>query len=397
MVKKKFDKTSEIVNLNNPNIVPGKQNKISEFFLHLMAYGGYNFDKGTMNFWGDPSIFIPIDAFLVLLKNIEDEFGDVLYKDLSYWLGYLYGKNSTLMLIKKFGANKKDINNFINGATQDGMGYLKIKEYDKEKLTYALITGDNSTLALHYKDKYGIQKNPVDYYISGMLAGGTEPLFDIFCEVTEKSCMACGDSQCLYYFKQIDKKKNFNFFKKISIKEEDIYSKTLSMALKRKASFSFLKRKDIHMGDGQFLLQNNLGVNFSVYCFVILNKILLEMAGNEKYLKILDNYSKECIVPIKKDLYKKNVSDILKSLSLFGYGQFDLKFSGSKRLLISIQNNPYPLDYTTLFGWSKQPVDNFLCSLLKNIFLLNSIKVNVTEVKCRAKGDNECLFEINFV
>jgi hypothetical protein len=69
---------------------------------------------------------------------------------------------------------------------------------------------------------------------------------------------------------------------------------------------------------------------------------------------------------------------------------------GLKKILISNSNNPYPRDYLEIFGRSKLPVDTFIVLLLEKIFKLNGKNVKVNEIKCMAKGDKECLFEINF-
>ena len=94
-----------------------KGGKISEFFSHMVAYGGFSFEQGTMKIWGDPSIFIPITGFLKIVKIMEEKIGKEKTNDILYWLGRLYGKNSTLMLMKRFGFKKEDIAEFVNGAT----------------------------------------------------------------------------------------------------------------------------------------------------------------------------------------------------------------------------------------------------------------------------------------
>ena len=105
------------------------------------------------------------------------------------------GKNATEMLIKRFGANKKDIPLFVNGATQDGMGYLQIHEYDKKNFKYGVVIGTNSVLAESYKKNRGILKKPVDYYLAGILAGGVEPLMNKNYSVEEIECVAKGDKK----------------------------------------------------------------------------------------------------------------------------------------------------------------------------------------------------------
>ena len=170
-------------------ITPGKPGKISEFFNHLIAYGGFNFNDGVMLVWGDPSLFIPSKAFVNLFRNLENKMGAERTHEIFYWLGKLYGKNCTLMLKDRFCISKSDIPNFVNGATQDGFGYMQIKYYDAEKAREGEVRGTNSRFAIKYASLYGNTSNPLDYYIAGILAGGSEPLFDLFIDVKETDCM----------------------------------------------------------------------------------------------------------------------------------------------------------------------------------------------------------------
>lgn len=377
-------------------ITPEKPGKISEFFNHLIAYGGFNFQEGLMRVWGDPSLFIPMNAFVYLFHELEEQLGKDQAHEIFYWLGRLYGKNSTLMLIKRFGADKSNIPEFVNGATQDGMGYLRIKQYDKENLTTGEVIGTNSIFALEYKKRYGKQTTPIDFYLCGMLAAGTEPLFDIWIKVSEKKCMVKEEDSCLYFFEQIKEKPRFNFFNSLKIKEEDLIKKTFSLALKRKTSFSFFKRKDIKFGDGGFNLKGFQGINLPIYGKVILDKILIELMEKKSLDVIVNSVIKETINSIKQNILKKDLREILQGLEIFGYGKFDIKVAGQTKAIISNPNNPYPEDYMQIFGRSKEPVDNFVCLLIKEALKVNNKKAEVKELSCRAKGDKECIFEITF-
>lgn len=389
MEKEKNSKKLGLTEVKSPS-------KISEFFNHMLAYGGFNINEGVMHVWGDPSLFIPVEAFVIFFHELEKTLGEKIAHDIFYWLGRLTGRNATETLIKRFGVDKSDIPDFVNGATQDGMGYLKIKEYDQKKFDYGLIIGTNSTFALEYAKKYGETKNSIDFYLSGILAGGSEPLFDKFYDVEEKECMAKGDDSCVYEIKSLKDRPEMKFFNNLNLIEIDIINKTRLLMMKRKASFKILGKKDITFGDGTFTLSKIKGINLMNYAKVVLDKIL-ELKLKEKKLSIDTILVREFIRAIKDRIIKKDLKTILKELEIFGYGKFNIKFAGTKKILLSNSNNPYPSDYVEIFGRSRIPIDNFICLLLKEAFAVNNKKVEIKETQCRAKGDKECSFDIDFI
>ena len=104
-----------------------------------------------------------------------------------------------------------------------------------------------------------------------------------------------------------------------------------------------------------------------------------------------------CINSLGDKIIKNDLKIILKEIEIFGYGKFEVKFSGTKKILISNSNNPYALDYLEIFGKSKEAIDDFIVLLFKKIFELNGKKVKVKEVQCIAKRDKCCEFEISFL
>jgi len=393
-VKKEDILTLDVV--DSRGNVKKKTQKISEFFNHLVSYGGFCIEEGTIKIWGDYSIFVPINAFITLFDKMKEEIGEKETEEIFYWLGRMNGKNATEMLIKRFGANKKDIPLFVNGATQDGMGYLQIHEYDKKNFKYGVVVGTNSILAESHKKHNGVQKKQIDYYLAGILAGGVEPLINKDYEVEEIECVAKGDKKCTYYVREIKTPNKFSFFKKLKIKEEEILKKTRKIMLKRKSSFKLFGRKNITFGDGSFTIDGIKGIDLMNYGKVVLDKIIKELAPTKKEF-IEKEFAKEYVNSIKNRISKKNLQEILKAIEIFGYGKFKILFSGSKRILISNKNNPYPRDYIEIFGKQKEGVDKFLCYFLEEIFRANNKQVKVKETKCASCGGGECVFEIQFI
>ena len=390
-VSKKVNSNEDIIRFDIKN----DSNKVSEFFNHLIAYGGFYMSEGVLKIWGDYSVFIPVDAFITLIHELEVSLGEKDTHDLFYWLGRMNGRNATEMLIERFGANKKDISMFVNGATQDGMGYLRIQEYDKS-FTYGIVVGTNSILAKEYKKKYGQTKFSVDFYLKGILAGGTEPLVDKFVNATEKECIASGSSKCIYCLTMLKDRPKFPFFNKLSFTEEEISKKTRLLMLKRKSCFKLFGKKDIQFGDGSFTINKIQGIDLMNYGKIILDEILKQKLKSKKQM-VNDLFVDACIASLGNKLKTNDLKALLKEIEIFGYGKFEIKFSGAKKILISNTSNPYSLDYLEIFGKSKESVDDFIVLLLKKIFELNGKKVKVREVQCMAKRDKCCEFEISFL
>jgi len=251
--------------------------KISEFFHHLIAYGGFNIKDGVMFVWVDPCFFVPIRAFSLLHNDLRKELGDNEADDLFYWLGRLNGMAGTVVLINKFGFNSRDLAKIMNSVTQDGFGYLTLKRFEGkgDKLS-GEIEGKNSTHALQYKELFGIQKAPVDQYIMGVMAGGSEILFDTGVKAREEKCMAKGDEFCQYNLYSTEKSGPFNFFSGTNLDEAKIFQSIKKLSMGRKVSFKPFGRKNIKFGDGRFILRGNVGINISSYSLIILHKILIQ-------------------------------------------------------------------------------------------------------------------------
>lgn len=376
-----------------------KRGTISEFFNHLMVYGGISYGRGVLKVWGDTSLFVPIDALTVyynlLKKSIKKEADDIFY-----WLGHLYGKNCTLMLMKKFGFNKKKVSDFVNGATQDGFGFMDVVEikYSKNSF-YGKVEGTNSHFALNYKKMFGKQKSPVDFYMCGILGGGSEPLFGMNIEVNEKKCMSRGDKECIYILEDMKNPKKFKFFEKVKLNEKEIRKKTEMLGRKRKIKFSLMKKPNIHFGDGSFMLNGFQGFNLASYELVLLDFFTYKLVGEKKFNNIRGEVSKKYI---NGTFNKKYVSNNFSSktidllfrnvLESFGFGSLTVKSFGKKKIIIQNENNPYFLDYVSLFKKKDAFAMEMPARLIKDAFKKYFNKnVKISSLKCTP---NKCFIEL---
>lgn len=405
-IKDLSDSDKERIDLENYKAFSDrKKGTISEFFTHMLAYGGFTFESGIMRIWGDPSLFIPMKAFINLHKNVIDELGDE-GNEIFYWIGKMAGRNASLMLVKKFGFNPKDLPDFVNGATQDGLGYVEITKYIpyKDGSTVGEITGTNARFSLNYIDSFGKQKSPIDYYLLGILAGGSEPLFNKFFKGREEKCVAKGDQNCFYIINSIKNHESLKTFNDISLNEELILNNTKKLVLSRVGSFKFFGKKDIKFGDGAFVLMGMEGINMMTHVKIVLDRILL-LRLKDKMKTISSNQAKLYIQELEKfkpdfiNNLKSNFKGLNDIFSQFCYGNFDIKIVSKNKILISNSNNPYALDYLKIFGKSKECIDILITNLFLELFqkIYPDKKITVKEISCLAKGDRSCLFEINIL
>ena len=160
--------------------------------------------NGELFVWTVPGIIIPTYTFIEIIHAFEQKIKD------AHGILYAIGEKQTLIateyMMQKFGFKTKIdiINSVLQQSALLGYGEFKIVNINlKEGL--AIFRCNNTPFAKYYKTLYGIQKNPVDAYMAGTLAGMIKVITgkDIFC--IETKCIAKGDSYCLFEAKPLDK------------------------------------------------------------------------------------------------------------------------------------------------------------------------------------------------
>lgn len=377
------------------NILEGAKDRISKFFLHLVAYGGFNFNKGIIYLWNDIHLFIPTESYYVVQKELINRFGDDA-KDILFWLGKLNGKTGTVALVKRFGLKSDNLKDLLNGASIDGWGKLEIDHlnYKNRELIDGIIFSPNSTLPQVYLKQEGTQNESVDFFILGELCGGAEPLFNKNIHGKEIKCIAKGDERCEFLLKLTDKIQKFPFLNKLKYNENEIIKKVTSITLNRPSAFNNLKNKNIKFGDGSLVFYGIKGILTLSYVQVILNEIVKNF-DKKFYSELLQkrvDSDINILMPLITPL--KNVEDILDQLQIFGYGKFVCKIKASNVIVIELLDNPYAKDYLMLFGRSKETQDDYICILIRTVFELKyNKKYNVSEEGCIAKGNKSCTFK----
>jgi predicted hydrocarbon binding protein len=368
------EENSDVVKEGDFIVTKQKKGHISEFFNHMITYGGFSFNNGIMKVWGDTSFFIPVDGLIIYYNELKKQL-DITANDIFYWLGHLYGRNSSLMLIKKFGFDKKKVSDFVNGATQDGFGYMSVIELKyNNKRFLGDVEGTNSNFSTRYQELFGKQNMPLDFYIGGILAGGSEPLFNFNIKTTEEKCIGKGDKSCIYKLESTKDPNIPSFFKEIELSENDIRKKTELLGQKRNIKFKIFGKKDIKFGDGSFILKGYKGFNFASYELVLLDLFSLKLLGEKKFYDIKEKVAQAYIDNTEnpklssKIIATKQIENLLEHMKIFGFGHLSLYRFQKNTILIKNEENPYVGDQINLFKKAEKTSLDFLTRLFRISF-----------------------------
>jgi predicted hydrocarbon binding protein len=378
---------------------------VSKFLFNIFAKGSIHLEEkeGRLFIWNNPVLFIPLSSFAVLQKGITDKWNED-GKELIYWIGKIQGHNSSELFMQRFGysPNPENFGSFIDGSTMVGMGTMELLSYDL-KSNNARIISNNSTLAKTYFNLFKKTDNPIDYYMCGILAGGTEPLINTKITCKEDLCIAKGDERCEYHLYENKNENIPRLIKNIGFSTEKVIDVSKLLYIKRQSFLKNLFEKQvISLSEGALLIKNLKGVLIPPYLLIIINhaikqdepealNVILEKTA-EDYISNLD-----IKMTFPKVHNQEQIDIFFSSLNLFGLGQFVVKRFTDEEMIIENTTNPYPLDYVSLFGIQKEPVDIFSCYIIKSFIkkYLNKDS-EVIEKSCIANGNQSCYFKVAF-
>jgi len=372
--------------------------KITQFFYNLVNYGGISSEKGVIYVWGDPNIFFSIKGFAFMHHFLYEKFGENA-NNLLYWLGKVNGRTATEVLIKRYGFKIKDLNKFVNGATQDGFGLYKIKNA-KYNPVDAHLDGTNCCYAETYKEMYGKQKTTVDSYMAGVIAGGSEPLFKTHMTIKEENCVAKGNKKCTFHEWAVNKEENFPLIKKSKVDVKTLLKNSTNRYFKVAGKFKIVAKRNIRIGDGAVMCNGIQGVLIAQRIVIILFEILGKILSKAELKKLIEGIAEKNIdsvynPKIKFSTYSKILNKILESISTFGFGEFKIaSMTGNK---IKIQNNStkYPADYNTIVKGTKKEPNELAAIMIKKLFeKYQDKKVSAIAMGCNNSIISNCFYEV---
>ena len=358
---------------------------LDRFLTNMFMSGIITQKEGVNYMWHNSFIFFPSYSFAKFYDVLRKDIGEEL-DEFFYWLGYIQGKNSTKIIAKRFGYSNKDFQSFIDGATIIGMGDLKLLDINKD-YTEANLEATNSIFALNLK-KLSDKINFADYYLAGIIAGGTEILMNSKFICKETSCMIKDSQKCIYHLKKGES--NLKLINK-KVKRLNEYDEKISQYYLTKESFIKISLdKKFYLKDGAFYFNNVQGFNIETYLILLLDIYLRENHKKiyEKALNDLFNENLKILYPTIKQIVldKPNLDKLFSNLEICGYGKFISKNRVDNKIYIESPNNIFVNEFKLIFN-EKDTYSN----MINEIFLKNLFE-NISNKKCKVKTINSVMF-----
>ncbi len=163
---------------------------VVELLMKLLISKKLNFEKGLITLEGMNFNLLP-SLFISELMEYYSERNE-LYK--LYLLSWFWGFALVKKIVKEFNLKTPEevyrVGMDLGEAL--GLGLYKTHDYYPGRYTHFII---KSNPFLRYMELNKV-KEPIDYFISGCMAGGGCFVHNTVCQNIEVKCMACGSEVC---------------------------------------------------------------------------------------------------------------------------------------------------------------------------------------------------------
>jgi len=158
--------------------------------------------EGTLKVIGVYGRIIPVLSLVLMEKVLEENFGKKKVDDLLYLVGEAQSYNATLWTIQKVGIPVKGnelriFNETSSHSELTGYGIHKPIKFDM-KNKFIMISFRNSIFSQQYLKLFGVQKEPVDHYLRGLLGGIAKFFFNEEVVVSCDECISMGKKRTIY-------------------------------------------------------------------------------------------------------------------------------------------------------------------------------------------------------
>lgn len=173
----------------------------NNLFLKLLETGNIKFDEDRLMILNAFQIIFPVSIFLklreLLLKEVGIERGKKILRDLGeHQVQQGMKRYKKLLKIEKL--SKEKMMEFLTQHTSLlGWGKFNIIKFE-ESPTHITFINSNNPIAVEYKILYGISKQPIDDYFSGVLQRAYSVILNKKLECKETFCIAKGDKVCQF-------------------------------------------------------------------------------------------------------------------------------------------------------------------------------------------------------
>jgi predicted hydrocarbon binding protein len=399
------------------------QKALIQLVSRIIGFKALSFNGSQVFLLGVPMVVLPMDTFAKFQQNLVKKYGyDEIYS-LFMELGELQGFNGSSIYIKKYNIkpDMSDFSFFLEQTKLVGVGDVRIDSVDVSK-KHVQLSYYNSPESIKYKEIYGIQKNPVDAYQVGLIAGSAQAILNGKDLVgIETKCLAEGNEKCLIEVKESSEwksdKKFSKYIPKIINEIEEIRAREttatllepvpkssmnpeteLSIYLKRR-----LKNETFQFSSSGISILGVTGLITPIEILSILGYVLAKRFGKDA-LKIAYETGKEegkkSMNYMGKQVSLKNNSYGLaracEIIGIYGFGKSEIFKADLIRgdIVIKVYENYLARKYQKFFGTQKQGVDNYLSGIIAGILSeLLQANFDVTEKSCIAEGNPCCIFE----
>lgn len=185
----------------------------------IMAFKALRHENGQFLFFNIPSTILPVQTSVYLCRSLIKQFGEEAAQKILYDTARFQANMGMKIVNERFGyaesfGDKKKLLEFNLGQLAVlGLGEFRITRIDL--MTNDMLIEGSCPFAEEYKRIFGLQKNPVDVYVAGVLAGGGSAMVGENLITMETSCIAQGKKQCEFVIKSVsrltgDEKKEFS-------------------------------------------------------------------------------------------------------------------------------------------------------------------------------------------
>jgi len=170
---------------------------ISPFLRKLLLARQASFEAGEIKILEKHFYMQPIFDIVAFQHDGKKEFGKKMLK-IMYENGASTGRDTVEHFKRVLGVKKNQLLDlWIDWVNMYGIAQLEIVDINEKKLE-ARVRSKKSSFAREYMNRYGIQKEPVDYILSGAIAGFFSKYFGKDVKCKETNCIARGEKTCQF-------------------------------------------------------------------------------------------------------------------------------------------------------------------------------------------------------
>ena len=103
----------------------------------------------------------------------------------------------------------------------------------------------------------------------------------------------------------------------------------------------------------------------------------------------------EYITSIKGKIKGVDLKKGLQELEKFGFGKFEIKLIGKNKIIIENNNNPFSIDYRTIFGKKGEAKETLIIMILQKLLAQGNVKTEITQKMSITKGQSKNIYVIN--